>query len=94
MQSDLPEKTVCGSEKVISCLALVSDSPKEKREQVDVRVVSNNSLSLRESVYTNRKKLCYVSNKVNWNGNLLPPMILPSYILVSCELATLTINLK
>lgn len=39
MQSDLSDKTVCGSEKVISCLALVSDSSKEKREQVDVRVV-------------------------------------------------------
>ena len=33
MQSDLSDKTVCGSEKVISCLALVSDSTKEKRNK-------------------------------------------------------------
>lgn len=49
MQSDMSVKTIPGSERAISCLALVSDVSEEKRKQVDV--VSSNLLLLRQSVY-------------------------------------------
>lgn len=56
MQSDLSVKTIDpGSERAISCLALVSDVSKEKRKEVDV--VSSNFLLLRQGVYTNSTKL-------------------------------------